>query len=204
MATVEVRKATAADIPALAQALTRSFHDDPVMTYLVPEHNQLTRLRRFFEIDLKHLALPHEESYTTVGHVMGAALWAPPDKWKPPLVAQLRSAPGFLRAMGSRMRAALNLMTLVEKKHPRSPHYYLSTLGTDPDYQRKGVGSAVMQPVLDRCDEQGVPAYLESSKEVNVPFYRRHGFEVTEELRVPDGPTLWLMWREPQSPSTTR
>lgn len=203
MASVEVRKATAADIPALAHALTRSFHDDPVMTYLVPPENRLGRLRRFFEINLKHLALPLGDSYTTVGDVRGAALWAPPDKWKPSLLAQLRSAPGFLRTIGGNFRAAINLMGVVEKKHPRAPHYYLSTLGTDPDHQRKGVGSAVLEPVLRRCDEQGLPAYLESSKEANVPFYRRHGFEVTEEVHIPDGPTLWLMWREPQF-STTR
>jgi predicted N-acetyltransferase YhbS len=101
------------------------------------------------------------------------------------------------------VRRAMKFMQAVERKHPKAPHYYLATLGTEPDFQRKGVGSAVMQPVLDRCDADGVPAYLESSKEVNVPYYRRHGFEVTDELKLPDGPTLWLMWREPQS-STTR
>jgi len=32
-----------------------------------------------------------------------------------------------------------------------------------------------------------------------VPFYERHGFRVIGELSIPGGgPTLWLMWRDPQ------
>jgi GNAT superfamily N-acetyltransferase len=169
------------------------------MTYVVPPKNQVVRLRRFFEVELRHLALPLGESYTTVGPVMGAALWSPPGKWKPPASRLLRSAPAFLRVIGSRLPAAMRVMGATDRKHPKPHHWYLSTLGTEPDFQRKGVGSALIQPVLDRCDVEGVPAYLESSKEINVPYYRRHGFEVTDEVRVPNGPPLWLMWREPKA-----
>jgi ribosomal protein S18 acetylase RimI-like enzyme len=204
VAQVEVRKATAADVPEIAEALARAFADDPVMTFVIPERNRHARMRRLFELDLKAIALRHHESYTTVGPVMGAALWAPPGKWRTPITHLITSAPAFLRVLGGNVRQAMRLMGAVEKKHPHAPHYYLSTLGTEPDFQGKGVGSALMRPVLDRCDEEGVPAYLESSKEVNVPFYRRHGFEVTEQLTVPEGPTLWLMWREAQPSSTTR
>ncbi len=55
-----------------------------------------------------------------------------------------------------------------------------------------------MEPMLQRCDDEGVGAYLESSKERNVAFYGRHGFRVTRELRFPRGPRLWLMWRDPR------
>jgi GNAT superfamily N-acetyltransferase len=69
-------------------------------------------------------------------------------------------------------------------------------LGTDPRYQGKGIGSALLAPVLEQCDAEGLPAYLESTKERNVPFYARHGFEVTESFRVGGGPTVWGMWRK--------
>ena len=78
-------------------------------------------------------------------------------------------------------------MQLVESRHPSLPHYYLGGLGTDPQWQGRGLGSAVLGPVLEICDRDGVPAYLESSKETNIGFYGRHGFEVTDEVSVPDG-----------------
>jgi predicted GNAT family N-acyltransferase len=51
--------------------------------------------------------------------------------------------------------------------------------------------------VLELCDSERLPAYLESSKERNVDFYARHGFRVTSELRLPKGPPMWPMWRSP-------
>ena len=72
----------------------------------------------------------------------------------------------------------------IERRHPVVPHYYLSVLGTDPDQQGGGIGSALLAPVLDRCDADGVAAYLESSKESNVAFYARHGFTVTERIEL--------------------
>ena len=56
----------------------------------------------------------------------------------------------------------------------------------------------LMQPVLETCDRNEIPAYLESSKERNVAFYSRHGFKVTQEITLPKGPPIWLMWRDPR------
>ena len=46
-----------------------------------------------------------------------------------------------------------------------------------------------------------MPAYLETNRESNLPYYRRFGFELTEKIALPDSPPLWLMWREPRVPS---
>jgi GNAT superfamily N-acetyltransferase len=85
----------------------------------------------------------------------------------------------------------------VEKRHPKKPHYYLSILGVDPPHQGSGRGSALLAPMLRRCDTEGVGAYLETGTERNVRFYSRHGFRVTDEVPLPEGPPMWLMWRDP-------
>ncbi|MFD0534677.1 GNAT family N-acetyltransferase [Actinomadura luteofluorescens] len=65
--------------------------------------------------------------------------------------------------------------------------------------QGNGLGAALLRSRLDRCDTEGLPAYLESSKERNVPYYERFGFRVTRELPLPGKgcPPVWLMWRDP-------
>lgn len=192
------RKATAGDVPKLAEALTKAFEDDPVFDWLIPSgaKNRMERFKKFFAYDLHHF-MKHDEIYTT-DDLVGAAIWAPPGKWKQGGMDIVRGLPTFLSVLRGRLPTVLQGLSLIEKRHAKEPHYYLAVLGTEPDYQGKGVGSATMGPILERCDLEGIGAYLESSKERNVPYYRRHGFEVTEEVTLPKGPPLWLMWRDPK------
>jgi GNAT superfamily N-acetyltransferase len=90
-------------------------------------------------------------------------------------------------------------LTGVERRHPKRPeHLYLATLGVKPSHQGRGLGSLLLGPALALCDREGLPAYLESSKERNVAFYARHGFRQTREIKLPRGPVLYAMWREPR------
>ena len=195
-----VRKATDDDVLALAGALARAFFDDPVLEWMVPDARRRERTGPLgFETWLRKMYLPKGEVYTDERRAAGA-LWAPPGAWKLPPAQQLRLLPRMVRIFGARrLPMIMSGLTAIEKQHPDDrPHWYLAVLGTDPEHQGRGIGSAVMQPVLERCDADGVPAYLESSKERNVPYYRRHGFEVTAEFELPEGPPLWGMWREPR------
>jgi predicted N-acetyltransferase YhbS len=89
----------------------------------------------------------------------------------------------------------------MESGHPTTPHYYLDSLGVEPEWQGMGLGSALMRPVLERCDREAMPAYLNAGSPRSRDLYMRHGFEVTEEFTLPDGgPPLWRMWRQPAQP----
>jgi GNAT superfamily N-acetyltransferase len=81
--------------------------------------------------------------------------------------------------------------------HPREePHWYLAIIRVDPVRQGYGVGAALLRSRIRRCDEEGLPAYLESSKLENVPLYQHFGFHVTGTLGLPEGaPVVNTMWR---------
>jgi len=194
-----VRKARAGDVKAISAALARAFYDDPVMSwFFARDERRLSQVRRFFAIRARQL-LRQDEVYTT-DDAAGAALWALPGRWEPGLRDSLGISLPLIPAIGRRLPGVLRGLELIEHAHPREPeHYYLAVLGTDPPRQGEGVGSALVRPVLESCDAHGIAAYLESSKERNVDFYARHGFRVTDELRLPGGPPLWPMWREPES-----
>jgi GNAT superfamily N-acetyltransferase len=193
----EVRKATAADVPALGRMLARAFLDDPVACWSCPSDRRRPRTNeRFFDVRMRQL-LGQEQVYTT-GDGSGAALWALPDRWRMSPRDLLGLAP-LVPAWGRRLPRVLRGLSRVEHAHPETPpHFHLAVLGTDPLRQGQGIGSALLSPVLALCDHDNVPAYLESSKESNIAFYARHGFRVTDELRLPKGPPVWSMWRAPR------
>ena len=193
----EVRPATLRELPAVGRVLAAAFAGDPLWSWMAsPRADWDARAAAWFAAEAKiHLAGAGE---VLVDHELGgAAIWAGPDHWK---VSPMASRGLLLPSLGlfrGRSRRALAAVTTLERHHPeREPHWYLAILGTDPSRQGRGVGSALIRAVTDRCDEQGLGAYLESSKEENVAFYARHGFEVRRELPLRGGPPLWLMWRD--------
>jgi ribosomal protein S18 acetylase RimI-like enzyme len=201
MTTHDIRPAAAADVAVLARVLARSFDDDPLSLYLFggPRSRRIG-LTRFFAIQMRHTYLRHGQVWTTVDRA-GAAFWAPPTMPRPGLMDLLRMIPVLpsMSIWGRKTPDVVRLLAAYERARPRQAHWYLGTLGTDTDRQGRGVGSKLLRIVLDRLDVDGVPAYLESSKERNISFYARHGFEVTGQIDIPGGgPTLWLMWREPR------
>jgi GNAT superfamily N-acetyltransferase len=191
----------ASDVPALADMLVRSFADDPVANFMFAGERRRTRgLHSFFTSQMRRQYLPYGHVYTT-DDLGGAAVWAPPDRNRQPLreLAQLLPTAPFLAS--PRMVRALRLLFEIDSLHPKERHWYLATLGTEPERQGRGIGSALLCHVLGQADEEGSAAYLESSKERNVSLYARFGFEVIDEHHSTLGsPPIWRMWREPKVP----
>jgi GNAT superfamily N-acetyltransferase len=191
---------TAAEVDAVAQALAQAFYDDPHFRWIVRDDaKRMRRLVRSFATFIRRIWLRQEESYTHE-RLIGAAIWLPPDTWHLGPLAQLRMAPAVARILLGDSPRLLKSLTFIEKHHPHEPpHWYLAMIGVASAWQGRGYGAALMRPVLQRCDAEGTPAYLEASTPRNRVLYERHGFEVLEECRyADDGPPLWRMWREPR------
>jgi GNAT superfamily N-acetyltransferase len=184
----------------ISAALAEAFHADPVFSWLIPNPTaRSAALRRFFEIETRHVVLPYRIAATAIGGVdtLGAALVLPPGHWRTPLRVQARHAHTFLAVFKRRLPVALGVLTALERRHPRAPHYYLPYIGVRPDAQDRGVGTALLAPLLGRCDREDVPAYLEASSPENARLYRRLGFSCIEIVRPLGAPPIELMIRHP-------
>lgn len=197
---IELRKATRADNDLIAATMASAFEDDPLFGWFFPDASSRFRLLKgFFAYGNPRMLLSHQETWMTADGEAVAG-WIPPEKWKMPITEQLRLLPGMIRWAGRQTPRVLATLTQMDKAHPHEPpSWYLLSLGTAKAHQGKGLGSALMTPMLERCDAEGLPAYLESSNPRNIPFYARHGFVEREPMRFGDGAAvLTPMWREPR------
>ena len=193
-----VRKARPNELGRLAAVLASAFYDDPPIRWVLKDDGRRrSLLERSFGLYLRRLWFKQDECYTT-GSVVGAIVWELPGQWKVGVVDQLRVLPSMARINGRLLSRILRAFAAVESNHPAEPHYYLPLVGVEPEWQGRGLGAALMRPILDRCDDERVPAYLEATTPRNRALYARHGFEVTEEFSLgPGSPPLWRMWRNP-------
>ena len=192
----------AAQVDEVSQVLARAFFDDPMVMYVVPDDERRRRsLPWFFRLAARY-GDRWGENYTTPGRVAGAAIWLPPgDNITSPmrLIRLGMLAAPFKFGLPSFMRflSVTNHLEHLHKRDVPPDHWYLFVLGVDPERQGQGVGGNIIQPVLERADHDRLPCYLETMKERNVTFYKKHGFEVVIDDQFKDGPRYWTMKRDP-------
>jgi GNAT superfamily N-acetyltransferase len=190
---------------AVIGALVRAFYDDPLFGFFAPNLVKQTKMAMSFMSSGVKDAAPFGEIHLAQidGKVACAAVWLPPGTYprglRRDLMTYVRSTPTFAYC-GPRISRALALLSAVDKAHHElhEPHFYLAILGTDPQFQRSGAGTAALAPVLERCDTEGLPAYLETQKEANIAYYARHRFELVQKLEVKGCPPIWTLRREPK------
>jgi len=182
---------------SLQTALGAAFLDDPVFGWLIGAGSRRqARLERFFALQIAHV-LADGCVWTSDG-LQGAALCLPPGHWRLPPRSTIANGRRYTGIFRGRLPRAVGLLTALERRHLRGPHYYFPYIGVTPDAQGRGLGSRLMRPALDRCDREGLPAYLEASSERNAALYERLGFRCVEVLRFVGSPPLKLMVRPPQ------
>ncbi|CAI8387295.1 MAG: Uncharacterised protein [Acidimicrobiales bacterium AG-410-I20] len=188
--------------PNAISCLTRAFQEDPVLSYLFEDEEQRPLLLSAFFANRIAVNSPTDQLLIPLEPDTGSAasLWERPEKDFTNDSTFSAMVAGLTAILGQEWitdRLA-NLFVLGEAK-PKTPHWYLAFVGTLPEARGKGLASALISSVTEICDTENIPAYLESSSPDNVPLYERHGFRITGEVKIKNGPIVPLMWRDPMT-----
>ena len=198
---VLIRPATSADVTTLAAVLARAFHDDPPLTWLLPDPaTRLGRITRMFAtvIGIESLRYGGVDVICAGEKILGGAVWLPPGQRRAGFREQIRAVPRHVRVLAAALARAARYGRALEGAHPREPHWYLQAVGIDPAWQGLGLASLLLRSRLNRCDRDGQPAYLEAGKPDGVPMYEHFGFRRIGNLGMPAGaPPMTAMWRAP-------
>jgi GNAT superfamily N-acetyltransferase len=186
---LEVRVATAADRRDVVRVMAAAFDDDPVTRCLVPRGRSLAPLFRA-HIRTADATAQHIDLALLDGEPVGAAVWQQPG-YKVSTWRQVAAIPVYAHALGRYLGRGAQVESVMHRARPREEFWYLAGVGAVR--RGEGIGSALLRHQLDRV---AGPAYLESSKQENIPLYERFGFEQRAPIRIPDGPELWPMWRK--------
>ncbi|MEM9216508.1 MAG: GNAT family N-acetyltransferase [Cyanobacteria bacterium P01_F01_bin.150] len=213
---VQLQKSQVLEASAIA---ARAFENDPAFTYMISDDREF-RLQSLAWLtgNMLDYAIRYGHVYTTPD-LEGIAAWLPPGKSASSPLQQIKMAwelqmyalPTKVRL--NRLGQCLKLVSSVEHAHQQDmgdfpmgrqgqrPHWYLALMLVNPSSQGKGIGSQLLQPVLQRASDEGMVCYLSTCTEQAVRFYQKNGFEVMQTQKVaPDAPPFWTMKRNPLNP----
>ncbi len=191
-------------IPAAGATLARAFHDDPLMIYAIPDAAERTRLLPDVYARMIRFGTLTGEVYVTAGTLEGVALWLPPNaKWSRENIeaSGMHETPAVIgNDAYQRYRDVVGREWQARERDMTAPCWYLFLLGVEPRSQRRGLGGALMRPILNRSDSEQVACYLETENARNVAFYLKHGFEliVNGEEAGTSGVRFWTFSRTPK------
>lgn len=196
-----------------ATLLARAFEIDPAYRYLFPDPAQRPRgLGDFFARNLR-THLPHRCTYALLDaqqRPFATVTIRPPGGIHISTLTMLRR--GLLPFAVAHGRAAVRRLfwlkhtydALEAEAAAHGPHFYVHMMGVAPDQQGRGHGARLLAQILDRtrATTSTVPTVLTTHLPINLEFYRRAGFELSDErtLHPPDAPpyTVWSMRRDAQ------
>jgi GNAT superfamily N-acetyltransferase len=194
---VRVVRASTADVDEVVSILATGFMDDPMSRWIFPDVIDRELRHPVFFRPFVDLAFAHGEIDTTTDR-LGAALWFPVDVTADSGLPDLGAL--FERTLDP--LAAQRIADYDERSSANHPihasHFHLPFIAVRPDHVGNGIGTALLRHRLSRLDQQRTPAYLEASNERSARLYERLGFSRRQPTTdMPDGPSLYPMWREP-------
>jgi GNAT superfamily N-acetyltransferase len=199
---IGIRELESQEESLAATLLARAFQDNPLNLAAISSPDPARRLRS--NLQGMRCLLPVARAHGLVlaasleGPPAGILVAAPPFAYPfppAPFWPRLRALWGQGLAVARRWREAFESL---DARHPCVPHWYLGTLGVEPELQGRGVGTALLRHWLSSVDRDGAPAYLETDRAENLPFYARLGFKSVATFPVLGAPVT-AMERAPRT-----
>ena len=187
----EVKSANANVRASAISTIVLGFAADPMARWAWPDSSQYLRTMPRVVNAFGGRAFEHGTAYVTQG-ARAAALWLPPG------VEPDEAEMSAIMEESVRREISEDISTVMKgmaEHHPVGLHWYLPLIATDPIWFGQGLGTSLMKHALRRCDEEGIPAYLESSNPRNRSLYERHGFKITGRIQSGSSPVLTPMLR---------
>ena len=182
---------TKSDMAKCIDVLVDAFWDDPLSLYFIPEgENRRNLFSEYLQFRLR-FAFKYGEVYSTSPDFEGIAAWFPPGMSDMTNLRLLRvGGLKLVRRLGmdtvSRMSRFGSHTAKLRKQHLPEPHWHLFPIAVDPKHQGKGFASALMRPMLERIQDEGLPCFLETLNEKLVSLYEHFGFEVIFNETFPE------------------
>jgi GNAT superfamily N-acetyltransferase len=200
---IEIIKLDPSNKKKAAEVVVAAFYDYPMFTCYFPDPKKRARILPWYLGNVLTCALHYGEVYTTP-EISGVIFILPPGHTKISLGEYIKN--GFLLTplvLGFRdyvrsQECEKFVADAHEKLMDHRPHYYLWGLAVDPNQKRRGIGTALMKPCIDKADADEKPVYLETHDEKNVGYYQRMGFSLVHTGKIQKYDlTFWCMVREP-------
>lgn len=183
------------DKARLMQTIVLGFSADPMARWATPDPAvYLDRRDEFFDA-FGGAAFDHRTAFVADD---GAAVAT----WLPPGVdadSERMEAIMADQTPEHRKEEMAEFFAKMEASRLKEPHWYLPLIAADPARQGQGLGTALMEVAIAHIDEDGRPAYLDSSNPRNVPLYERFGFECVGEIKTRTSPVQFPMVRRARS-----
>jgi ribosomal protein S18 acetylase RimI-like enzyme len=183
-----------------------AFQDDPTSIFVYPdEEERKEKLQYGFRMLYKY-GIKNGVTYAISPNLEGIIIWLPPNKIYTSFWTMMRYG-GFytMRKVSlsiKKMKKTLAVFSYIESKHKELipfDHWYLQNIAVQPNEQRKGYGGTLLKYMISKIDSEGLPIYLETNSETNLPFYQKYGFEIINHEIIPNTDVpLWCMLRKPR------
>ena len=193
------------DVKRLAQVAEDAYQDYPLHNWFMGGTYDPKASRLLMEVTLKTMT-KNAVIYADSEEINGFAAWLPfgftgnkalPFLMKGGMRLILHSGFGIIGRLSAYEAYAMGL----KKEFTGHYDWYLYNLSVKKDAQGKGIASRLMRPMLQFCDDERMPAYLETNKAANVGIYQHLGFDLMREEQIPKTTVMhYAMVRQPQPP----